>query len=180
MDTRPKLIVLNRFAGSGKTTLSQRYINDHPLALAIEGDEIIVHIGAWQKHEDEARRLIFEHTKAMTRAHLSAGYSVVLPYLLTNKMHADAFRDIANGNESMYLEVFIFDEKQAAVDRLMQRGRWGEKGLDPLTEADLPVIEDLYDRMLAASEHRHMSIIRPTRGDVDDAYRQLLSIVEER
>ena len=173
----PRLILLNGFAGSGKTTLAKRYIDEHPLALAVEGDEIIVRLGQWKNHKDEARKLIFEITKSLVATHLKSGHDVIMPYLLTNLDHAVAFENIATENHSDYCEIFLFDEKKVAVDRLLQRGTWGEEGLAPLTEKDLPAIEDLYDRMLTASIPRKMQIIRPTLNEIESTYQQLLELV---
>ena len=50
-----KVILLNGFAGAGKTTIAKRYIDQHPLSVVIEGDELIVNIGNWVAQEDEAR-----------------------------------------------------------------------------------------------------------------------------
>ena len=41
-----KVILLNGFAGAGKTTLARKYIDSHPLSIVIEGDELIVNIGS--------------------------------------------------------------------------------------------------------------------------------------
>lgn len=172
---RPCLILLNGFAASGKTTLAQRYIDEHPLALAIEGDRIIVHLGQWHSHEEEARGLIFELTKALARTHLALGRDVVLPYLLTDPAHADAFKTLAVEAGAAYHEIFLFDDKQDAIAKLMARGRWGEDGLDPLTGDDLPVIEDLYDRMVRASQGREARVIRPIPRDVDGTYQEILA-----
>jgi DNA transposition AAA+ family ATPase len=55
---KPKLILLYGFASSGKTTLSKKYISEHPLALSIEGDQIINMMGQWRANENEARELV--------------------------------------------------------------------------------------------------------------------------
>lgn len=53
--TQPKFILLNGFAGAGKTTIAKRYLADHPLAFLIEGDELIVNLGHWLELEEKAR-----------------------------------------------------------------------------------------------------------------------------
>ncbi len=54
MNNRPKRILLGGFARCGKSTIAERYISEHPLALYIEGDEIITKIGQWRAHIAEA------------------------------------------------------------------------------------------------------------------------------
>ncbi len=172
-----KLILLNGFAASGKSTIAKRYIDNHPLALAVEGDTIIVNIGQWNAHEQEARALMYTITRTLAATHLASGHDVVLPYLLTNPMHADAFKQLALDSKASYYEVLLLDEKSVAVDRLIQRGSWGEPGLPPLTDSDLPVIGDLYDRMIEAAKGRDMITIRPSHGDIEGTYQELVRAI---
>jgi len=80
----PKIILINGFAGSGKTTIARMYTDNHPLAMLIEGDELIVNIGGWLDNEPQARDLVFELSKKMLDTALSFGYDVVLPYLVVD------------------------------------------------------------------------------------------------
>ncbi|HSW77742.1 MAG TPA: AAA family ATPase [Candidatus Chromulinivoraceae bacterium] len=151
---KPRLILLNGFAGSGKTTIGKEYINEHPLTLLIEGDELIVNIGQWLSNELEARSHVFELTKAMTKTHLAVGRDVVLPYLVVDASHVISFEQIATSYGADFYEFLVFNGKDTAIERLMKRGTWGEAGQDPLTEKDKPVIEALYDTMESQLEHR--------------------------
>jgi 2-phosphoglycerate kinase len=54
-----KVILINGSAGVGKTTIATKYIEDNPLSMSIEGDQIIGMMGQWRKYEDEARELVF-------------------------------------------------------------------------------------------------------------------------
>lgn len=175
----PKLILLDGFAGSGKTTIAKRYIDEHPLALVVEGDTIIVNIGQWEAHEDEARALMFEITKSLARTHLTSGNDVILPYLLTKPDNTATFEAIAHEAGATYHEVIILDAKETAVSRLLKRGSWGEPGSLPFTDKDLPIIEDLYDRMISASNSRTMKMIRPDHGDIEGTYQEFLRVIAE-
>ncbi len=66
---KAKLIVLNGFAASGKTTIAKKYIAEHGMAMALEADAIVDNIGDWTNHQEEVRQLTFELTKAMLRAY---------------------------------------------------------------------------------------------------------------
>ncbi len=177
---RPKLILLDGFAGVGKTTLAKRYVADHPLAMDLEGDEIIVMLGQWLKHEDKARELLFELGKAMVATHLASGHDVVVPCLPTNAEHQQAFEDIARSDGAQFFEVVLVAEREEAIQRLLKRGTWGEEGTDPLTEADLPIIEKLYDDMDRTLAERPNAIRIPSVEDGhDDTYQRFLRAVEE-
>jgi 2-phosphoglycerate kinase len=44
---KQKLILLNGFAGVGKSTIAQKYISETPLTLCLEGDIVMGMIGCW-------------------------------------------------------------------------------------------------------------------------------------
>lgn len=171
--------MLNGFAGVGKSTISKKYIDTHPLTLSIEGDAIIVMLGQWLEHEDEARELMFALTKSMTTTYLASGHDVLLPYLLTNAEHAQAFEDIAKAASARFFEVVLLNDREEAIDRLLERGIWGEVGIPPLTEADRPEIEDLYSRMITSLDERPNTIkINSIRGSIDATYQQFLDVTK--
>ena|ERR1700757_4684134 len=172
---KPNFVLLNGFAGAGKSTLGKKYISEHSLALLVEGDEIIVNIGDWIKRETEARQIIFELIKGMVAAHLSRGYDVVLPYLVVDSAHIDAFEQIAAQHEAQFFNFLLFNERDEAINRLMQRGTWGEAGLDPLSEKDLPDIEALYDKMETQLERQRNIVKIDQQGrNVNDTYDAIL------
>ena len=173
---RPKLILLHGFAGVGKSTIAKRYIDEHPLALDIEGDRLIVMLGQWLAHEAEARTIVFEHTKSLAATHLSLGKDVVITYLLTDAAHAEAFETLAKDHGADYVEVLLSVERDQAISRLLKRGTWGEEGLDPLTEKDLPAIEEVWGTMVAAIKKRpHSIVVQAHEGDIDRTYEEFLA-----
>jgi predicted kinase len=173
--TKQKLIIVNGFAGAGKSTIGKLYIADNPLAMLIEGDELIVNMGQWLENEPTAREIVFEHIKSLTSVHLSKGYDVIIPYLVTNTSHVDDFRKLAIKNEAGFYNFFLFNERDVAIKRLLERGTWGEAGLDPLSEKDLPEIIKLYDQMEAQIETLQDVIIIPQHNhNIDDTYAAVL------
>ena len=176
--TKSKCILLNGFAGAGKTTIAKRYINDHPLALVIEGDELIVNMGQWVEHEKEARKQTFELTKSMIATHLAAGYDVILPYLVTDASHVEEFGQIAKIHDAEFYEIVLHNNRSEAISRLLKRGTWGEADLPPVTMKDLPQIEKDVDIMEAQLERRpHAKVIAIKDGAIDDTYRQVLEFI---
>ena len=171
----PNFIILNGFAGSGKSSLGKKYIEEHPLGLLIEGDQIIVNMGDWLEHEAEARQNVFELTKSMASTILSRGYDVVVPYLVVDNSHISAFEQIATEHSARFFNFLLFNDQEEAVARLMERGTWGEAGLDPLSEKDLPEINELYSQMEAALEHQPGIIkIDQSGKTIDDSYAEIL------
>ena len=178
MSSSQKVILLNGSAGVGKTTISKMYLDEHPLALSIEGDQIIGMMGQWRKHESVARELVFEHTKSMLATHLKSGHDVLLPYLLIDSSHASAFEKIVNKHNVIFYEVILLVDKGEATTRLLERGVWGEEGSNKLTEKHKPEIETLYNKMLTELNKRPNTIkIGVEKGNATGTYAKLLKVV---
>jgi predicted kinase len=178
--TKPKLIVLNGFAAAGKTTIAQKYIAEHPLALALEADAIVDNIGDWTSHEEEVRQLTFELTKAMLQVYLATRHDVILPYLVTSAAEVQEFQNIARAHSADYYEVLLHNERTDAIARLFARGKWGEATSPPLTEADRPAIEALLDKMETALEQRPDTISIPLKdADAEATYQRLLRVIRQ-
>jgi predicted kinase len=178
MHYHPKLILLNGPVGVGKSTIAERYIKDHPLALALNGDEIMVMIGGWLEREAEARKLLFELSKSMIATHLASGHSVIAPYIVTDPNHAAAFEQIATENKARFYEIALMaPTKEEAIARAHERGSWGERGTEPLSPTDTPILESIYDRMMAAMEKRpHTTKLTVVKGDPEKTYSQFMQL----
>jgi predicted kinase len=175
-----KLILLHGFAGLGKTTIAERYASQHPLAMDLEGDRIIVLLGQWLKHETAARELLFKLGKTMTRTCLQAGHSVVVPMLPTHLEPVKSFERIAQETGVQCFQVVLVVDRKEAIRRLLKRGTWGEEGSPPLTKADLPFIEKLYDDMDCTLGKLPDAVRIPCVEDEHDAtYQQFLAAIHE-
>jgi len=178
--SEPKLIMLSGFAGIGKSTIAERYINEHPLAMNLEGDRLIVALGQWAQHEEQARELVLKLSKAMAATHLASGHDVIVPYLPTKPEHLGEFEDVAKEVGARFIEIALTSDREETIQRLMKRGTWGEEGTDPITDADLPIIEDLYDKMDASLEIRPGTIQIPSvENDYDGTYQRFLRAIEQ-
>lgn len=174
-----KLILLNGFAGVGKSTLAHKYISENPLTLCLEGDVVMGMIGEWRKNETHARDLKLSLILAMLETHLKNGQSVILPYLVTNAEHVKLFEDIARKYDAEFKETYLFAERQDATKYLLERGRWGEEGSKLLTEEDVPHIQNLYDLMATKSAKRsNMKKVEVVRGDIERTYQNFLTSIE--
>jgi predicted kinase len=176
--TKPKLILLNGFNASGKTTIAKKYIADHSLAMAIEADSLVDNVGDWVNHRDEVQKLSFELTKAMVRAYLPSGHDVVLPYIVTDIREVEQFELIARDCDADYYEVILDNERADAIARLLERGRWGGATSPLITEKDLPVIEKDFVNMQAVVEKRpNTKTILLKQDGPDVTYRHLLELI---
>jgi predicted kinase len=175
---KPKCILLGGFAGCGKTTIARKYAAEHPLALSIEGDDIIVSLGQWRENIEEAVECKLALTTALAETHLQRGHDVIIPFLLTDEHSANYFEALAQKCRADFYEVTLNVEKDEALRRLFKRGTWGEEGLPPLTAADKPKAGHLYAKMQAVTMLRpQMQYISAKEGDIEGTYKELLSIV---
>jgi predicted kinase len=175
----PKLIFMNGPAAVGKSTIAELYAQEHSLALHLKFDELIVMLGQWLAHEDEARELVFSMIQDMVKVHLSSGHDVVMPYLPRSADQIDQMRRVADEAGATFYEISLMTDKQEAVERMMRRGSWGEPGADPLTEEDRPIVSWLYDLAEEYSKRPQMFVIRMTEGDIDGTYQQLIKHISK-
>jgi hypothetical protein len=111
---------------------------------------------------------------------LQAGYVVILPYLLTEATQIDSFKEIADEVGCPFCEIYIEGNKEEAVTRLLERGRWGEAGSPLLTEKDRPGIEKFFDLMEREMlKRKNIILLKPSRGDVDATYQRFLSLISD-
>lgn len=178
--TKAKLILINGFNASGKTTIAKKYIAEHSLAIDIEADALVDNMGDWTNHRDEAGALAFTLTKAMIRAYLPSGHDVVLPYIVTIGEEAEQFETIARDCDADFYEIVLHNDRPDAIARLLERGKWGGETSPLITDADMPLIEEDFRKMEAVLENRPQAKKLPLKGlDPESTYRQLLRLIEE-
>jgi deoxyadenosine/deoxycytidine kinase len=177
--TKPKLILLYGFAGIGKTTIAKRYVNQHPLAMNLDQDRIIEMLGLWPEHEAEARKLVAELCKTLTTTYLRHDHDIIIPCLPTKTDSIQDFESIAKKTNAHFLEIALMADKEAAIQRLLKRGRWGEQNAPPITKTSLPTVEKLYDDAHSVLEKRPAVIyINSVEDNPEDTYRQFLTVLQ--
>jgi predicted kinase len=112
------LLLINGAPGVGKSTLAQRYADDHPLALIIDLDAIRTHLGQWAERE-ESRLVARDLALALARAHLQSGHDVIVPQYLGRPEYCEQLERLARENAVPFVEVVLTD----AVVRITQRFR---------------------------------------------------------
>ena len=115
----------------------------------------------------------------VAREHLKAGYDVVIPFLLIHPEDIAAIERVVDDADARLYEFALIAPRDKAMAWAFERGTWGEPGAPLMTEADRPIVEDLYNRFVQTLEERKESInIHIKRGDIEGTYRELLQSVE--
>lgn len=181
----PRLIVLNGPPAIGKSTLAQRYVEEHPLALNLDIDSVRRLLGRWQDAPNEAGLLARELTLTMARVHLGGGHDVVLPQYLGQPAFLQQAEDVATEAGASFHEFVLMDSRDDAVRRFTERtarstepthvdaGRLVERfgGTDALFA--------MYDRLLLVLAHRPQAQrITCREGELEQVYRELIDRIE--
>lgn len=117
----PRLIVLNGPPGVGKSTLAQRYVDDHPLALALDLDGLRRLLGRWQDDPNRAGLLARAMSLTLAREHLARGYDVVLPQYLGNPAFLQQAEAVAAETGAEFFEFVLTDNRDEIVRRFNER-----------------------------------------------------------
>jgi predicted kinase len=185
----PRLILLNGPPASGKSTLAQRYADDHPPALCLDIDRIRAMIGGWRQDPGAAGPPARAIAVAAATTHLAAGHDVVVPQLLARAEFIAELRAAAAASGAAFLEIFLLPDEAAARAQYADRargvpacardGRPGSPGVVSagLTDAELAAV---YARLRAGLADRPgAAIVRTVTGQVDQAYQGLLDCLRQ-
>lgn len=175
------LILLNGPPASGKSTLAQRYADDHPLTLNLDIDRIRALIGGWQD-EPAASTLGRAAAVAAASAHLAAGYDVVVPQLLARLDFIGRLEALAQEVGADFRGVMLLPDQQAALRLYRERAATTAAGsaLDPVISIDKTAAElaAVYAQLCTVLASRPAAAVMPVHpGQVAEAYKALLDIL---
>jgi predicted kinase len=175
-----RLILLNGPPAIGKSTLAQRYVDEHPLALNLDLDSVRRMLGAWQGHPVDAGLLARAMSLEMARAHLSSGHDVVVPQYLGRPQFLDQLEQVASDAGADFTEFVLMDGRDNAVRRFTERSAAAatvshvEAGALMDTLGGQPALEAMYDRLLLVLSHRpRAQVIQSREGGADETYAEL-------
>lgn len=177
------LIHLNGPAGVGKSTLAQRYVDEHKGVLNLDTDRVVAMLGRWEDDFGAALAPARSLAIAMAETHLRTGFNVVMPQLVTSHDEAARFEAAAERAGATYLEVALL------LDPVEQITRFHAKSSrSPVDQHIKRYIEAKGGDAILQRIHSHFAeylIGRPlalhvdTRGqDVQVAYEAILSILD--
>jgi predicted kinase len=175
-----RLILLNGPPGIGKSTLAQRFVDEHPLALNLDLDSVRRMLGRWQDNPIDAGLLARTMTLEMARTHLCAGHDVVIPQYLGRPQFIAQAERVAEEVGVPFLEFVLMDGRDNAVRRFLDRTTTST--VQAHVEAarlmeqfgGRPALEAMYDRLLLVLSHRpNAEVIQSRDGEVDASYAEL-------
>jgi predicted kinase len=117
-----RLIHLNGPPGIGKSTLAQRYVDEHPGVLNCDIDVLRTLVGGWKDDFGAAGVLIRPAALAMISTYLGSGHDVVLPQLVVALPELEKFEAAARGVGSAFVECVLMDDLKPSVSRFHRRG----------------------------------------------------------
>lgn len=177
---KPKLLLLNGPCGIGKSTLAQKYVDEHPMALNLDMDNVRSMMGQWrtEKERSVAQKLKLAH--ALTEIHLRDGYDVVIPNILQTA-GLEQFDNVAAKCGAIVCEIALMAPKDEAIRRFIERGRadGNPTGFRPggalETGGGVAKLEQMYDdletTLISRPNHK---IIEPIHGNIDATYAQII------
>ena len=177
-----RLIVLNGPPAVGKSTLAQRYLDDHPLTLNLDLDRLRRFVGGWRAEPLTAFELIRDIGLAATATHLRAGHDVVVPQYLGRVEYLQRLTALAGEVGADYREFVLLESKDRILARFAARtaDAADQTHLDAQQLLDAaggtPQLEAMYDRMLLLmTERPQAQLLAAPEGDVEATYTGLLA-----
>jgi hypothetical protein len=158
------------------------YVDEHPLALNLDIDRVRSLIGRWSHDPQTAGLLARAIALAAARAHLAAGYDVVIPQFLGRPEFIEQAERLAHEAGVSFHEIILLDSKENSLRRFAERSR---PGADPAhmeaqgmldRHGGLEELSAMYDRLASVIASRPAAKIVPTgSGQVEQAYQDFLS-----
>jgi predicted kinase len=174
-----RLVVLNGPPGIGKSTLADRYVGQHPLALCLDIDGIRRQLGGWDTDEQASGRLARDLAVAMARVHLLAGHDVVVPQYLGRVALLERLEALATEVGASFHDVMLMDSREAAVARFAARASdpvWATHHGEAVRMVGTEGVGPLYDRLAAVLAARPATVVLESRfGDADETFTLLMT-----
>lgn len=172
--------MLNGLAGCGKSTLAQRFADEHPLVLNLDIDRLRGMLGCWRDELHEAGLTARALALAVARIHLTGGRDVVVPQFLGRPEFLEQLERLAHETGAVFREIVLLDSKVNALRRFSARSTSGESA----ARAACELVHDpgpaelarMYDRLMATIATRPgVRLVQSVDGQVEQAYRDFLA-----
>ncbi len=178
----PKLILLNGPPAIGKSTMSQMYVDEHPMALNLDIDKVWWMMGQWQQERPRSHIQKMKLSYVLTEQHLSDGYDVIVAQTMREPGYYEQFDQIAQKCTARLYEFVLIAPLEDAIERCKIRGRANgyETGFRPGGILDLGGREEklasMYETMLGViSSRQNIVEVRPVLGNINETYHEIVS-----
>jgi predicted kinase len=178
----PVLIHLNGPSGVGKSTLAQRYVDDHPGVLNLDIDTVVSLIGGWRENFFGALAPARQIAIAMAEAHLRNGRDVVMPQLVTRVDEAERFEAAAGRARAEYVEIALTVEPVEQIRRFRAKANHSDLHAHIERAVTAEGGDDLLHRI-----HRHFGTyiaqrpaalhLNTSGADVSESYSRVLAVL---
>ena len=181
----PRLVLINGAPASGKSTLAQMYVDEHPLTLALDIDVVRAMLGRWLDDPVAAGLAARRMAIAMARVQLSAGRDVLVPQFLGRIDFVLELEHLARETGADFVEVVLLSGAQDAADRFARRSRHPETS----AHRDAQALQDrsggpegllaMHARLLEVVAARPRTVtVTTTDGEIAQAYRALVAQID--
>jgi predicted kinase len=174
------LIVLNGPPAVGKSTMALMYVDDHPMALRIDVDEVRDWLGAWRQAPQAAGLRARALATAMARDHLRAGHDVVVAQLYGRVDHLDELEAVAKEVGASYHEIVLMSNLASTLERFAQRG--GPRLKETLEPpGGLDSIVELYERVEEMARDRtQATVVTSSPGEIAATYEAVIKAIDQQ
>lgn len=183
----PQLIHLNGPPGIGKSTLAQRYVDEHPGVLNLDVDQLRSLVGGWRERFAETGELIRPLALEMAGTYLRGGHDVILPQYLGRLSEIQRFEAVARDAGAAFCEVVFMDTLESSVRRFTDRGNAGalpwHRDVSAVVERSggVRLLGQMHDQLGEVLLSRPDAIvITSEEGQVQQTYEALLAILGQR
>jgi predicted kinase len=177
----PQLVVLNGPPGIGKSTLAERYVEDHPLSLCLEQDVVRGLIGGWLGRESDSGILARKLCLVMAREHLLGGRDVIVPQFIALPAYLDELAAVARDAGAHHYELVLTDYARNAESRFHARASDPKRAEHQRIAAkfigDAGGYPHQFQRLVQGLAGRDVIEIRSKEHDIEETYRRLLSFI---
>lgn len=181
----PRLIHLNGPPGIGKSTLAQRYVDEHPGVLNLDIDRVRPLIGGWRKRFAETGDIVRPLALSMAAAHLRGGRDVVMPQVLCQLNEIALFEAAAHDNGAAFCQVVLMDTKQQWLERCQRPAEhggqvWHQQVQDVVDQMTVQaLVADIHDQLTAVIAARSDARVVPSiAGAIQQTYDALTAVLE--
>jgi len=183
----PRLIHLNGPPGIGKSTLAQRYVDEHPGVLNLDIDQLRGLIGGWRERFAETGEIVRPVALSMASAHLRGGRDVVMPQFLARLSEIARFEGVAQDSGAVFCEIVLMDTKQRSLERFNRRGENSElpwhRQVQEIVEHNggQVFLADMHDQLTAVlAARRDATVVISVAGAIQQTYKALTAILDPK